>query len=99
MSEPLSIFVRLKARPGQAEALGLALQSIVAPTCAEPGSLDYGVHRSVDSPDTWLLYERWVSRADLDAHFEQPYMKALLARVPELVDGEVEMTFATMVTD
>ena len=34
------------------------------------------------------------ARADLDAHFEQPYMKALLARVPELVDGDVEISVA-----
>lgn len=99
MSEPLSVFARLKARPGQAEALGLVLRSLVAPTRAEAGALDYLLHRSVESPDTWLLYERWASRADHDAHFEQPYMKAVLARVPELVDGNVEMTFATMVDD
>ncbi len=99
MSEPLSIFARLKARPGQAEALEIALRSLVAPTRAEPGSLDYRLHRAVDSPDTWLLYERWASRADFDAHFERPHMKAIRARVPELVDGEVEMTFAAMLDD
>ncbi|MEN3746644.1 putative quinol monooxygenase [Sphingomonas sp. HF-S3] len=96
MSE-LIVFARLKARPGRAEALEIALRALVAPTRAETGSLDYMLHREVDSPDTWLLYERWASRSDFDAHFEQPHMKAIRARVPELVDGEVEMTFATRV--
>lgn len=97
MSEPLILFARLKARPGKAEALGLALRGLIAPTRAEPGALEYLLHRAVDAPDTWLLYERWRSRADLDAHFAQPYMQALQARVPELVEGAVEMTVAALV--
>jgi len=99
MPEPLVVFARIKARPGKAEALELALRSLVAPTRAEPGALDYVLHRSVDMPDTWHLYERWASRAAHDAHFEQPHMKAVLSRVPELVDGDVEMSLAEIVGD
>ena len=99
MPEPLIVFARLKAQSGRAEALGLALRSLVAPTRAEPGALDYVLHRSVDVPDTWLIYERWASRAAHDAHFEQPHMKAVLSRMPELVDGDVEMSFAELVGD
>ncbi|WP_315836175.1 putative quinol monooxygenase [Bradyrhizobium prioriisuperbiae] len=99
MSEPLVVFARLKAQSGKAEALGLALRAVVAPTRAEPGALDYVLHRSVDDPNTWLLYERWISRAALDAHFEQPHMKVLLARASELIDGDVEMRLAKIVDD
>lgn len=99
MSEPLILFARLKARPGQAEALELALRGLVGPTRAEAGCLAYVLHRAVELPDTWLLYESWASRAALDAHFAQPYMQALMSRAPEWVDGAVEMTLATAIGD
>nr|WP_315381249.1 putative quinol monooxygenase [uncultured Sphingomonas sp.] len=97
MSEPLILFARLKAQPGQAEALELVLRALVGPTRAEAGCLTYVLHRAIALPDTWLLYESWASRAALDAHFAQPYMQALMSRVPALVDGAVEMTFATTI--
>lgn len=99
MSEPLILFARLKAQPGQAEALELALLALVEPTRAEAGCLAYVLHRAIELPDTWLLYESWASRDALDAHFAQPYMQALMGRVPALVDGSVEMTFATAIGD
>jgi len=43
------------------------------------------------------LYETWSSRAALNAHFEQPYTKALLQRFPDLLSGDMELTFATAV--
>jgi quinol monooxygenase YgiN len=46
----------------------------------------------------WILYESWRSRADLDAHFEQPYTRAMLARFPELLASEMELTFCTLVS-
>lgn len=36
------------------------------------------------------------ARADLDAHFEQPYTKAVMARFPELLARDMELTFCTM---
>lgn len=42
-------------------------------------------------------YENWRSRADLEAHFEQPYTRGLMARFPELLAREMELTFCTIV--
>ena len=97
MSEPLTLIARLTAKPDQAEALGEGLRALIAPTLAEPGSIEYRLHRDHADPGVWILYETWRSRADLDAHFEQPYTRAMLARFPVLLAREMELTFCTMV--
>lgn len=97
MSNQLTVIARLTAKPDQVEALGESLQQLVIPTRQEPGSLGYVLHRDNNDPAVWILYETWTSRAALDAHFEQPYMRALFVRAPTLLAKEAEMTFATVV--
>jgi len=97
MSNQLTVIARLTAKPGQAEALGEGLRQLVAPTRQEAGSLAYTLHRDIEDPNVWILYETWASRAALDAHFRQPYMQALLVRAPDLLAKEAEMTLATVV--
>lgn len=81
----------MKAKPGQGEELGRALLALVAPTRTEPGCLRYEIHRALDDPATWSVYEDWRSRADFDAHMATSYVGAFMARVPDLCDGPVEI--------
>ncbi len=37
--------------------------------------------------------------ADLEKHFEEPYLKAFFARKDELVEGEIDIKFYTMLSD
>jgi quinol monooxygenase YgiN len=97
MSTCLTLIARLTAKPEHADALGEGLRRLVAPTTTELGSIRYVLHRDNDDPRVWILYETWRSRADLDAHFEQPYTKAMLAQFPELLAREMELTFCTEV--
>lgn len=93
----LTLVARLKAKPEHADALGDGLRQLIQPTLAEEGAVEYRLHRDNDDPCLWLLYETWRSRADLDAHFERPYTKALLARFPELLAEDMDLTFCTAV--
>ncbi|MDK4715999.1 SDR family NAD(P)-dependent oxidoreductase [Rhizobium sp. CNPSo 4039] len=99
VSDPdrLTLVARLTAKPDQAEALGEALRGLVEPTLTEAGAIEYRLHRDNDDPNLWLLYETWRSRADLDAHFTQPYTKAVLDQFPVLLARDMELTFATPV--
>jgi quinol monooxygenase YgiN len=83
----LTVIARLKARPGKEAELEQALRAAVAPTHEEPGCLRYALHRSTDDPATFLLVERWVSKAALDQHMETPHLKALRGKFKELLDG------------
>ncbi|WP_458098210.1 putative quinol monooxygenase [Roseomonas sp. WA12] len=98
MSEHLTLIATLTAKPDQSEALGEGLRQLVVPTLAEAGAIEYRLHRDIDDPCTWILYETWRSRADLEAHFAQPHTRALMAQFPELLAGEMGLTFCRAVT-
>jgi quinol monooxygenase YgiN len=92
MSAPLTLVARMRAKPGQEARLRAELQRLVAPTHAEAGCLSYDLHISQSDPALFLFYETWRSQADLDAHFETPHLKALVKILPEMLDGEMELT-------
>ena len=94
---PLTLIARLTAKPEHAEALGEGLRALIEPTLREEGAIGYTLHRDDADPNAWILYETWRSRADLDAHFEQPYTKAMMGRFPEMLAKDMELSFATAV--
>ena len=59
---------------------------------AEPGCIGYDLHLAKNDPGLFLFYETWKSQADLDAHFETPHLKALVRILPELVEGEMDLS-------
>lgn len=87
-----------RARSGCGDVLGEALQALVSPTRTESECIDYDLHRSQDDPDVWFVYENWRSPAGLDAHMRSAHVKAFLERVPDVVDGEIELRRFTMVS-
>jgi quinol monooxygenase YgiN len=76
----------MKAKPGRGQDLETALRAVVEPTHREPGCTRFALHRSVTDANVYLLVERWSSKQALEAHLGQPYLKTLLARLPELAE-------------
>jgi quinol monooxygenase YgiN len=66
----------LKAKPGQADALLAQLQAIQRGTRAESGNLAYDIHRSVDDPLMFVVFEAFADRAAFDAHVKAPHTRA-----------------------
>lgn len=97
MSEQLTLLALLTAKAGQEDELGHRLAALIAPTRLEAGCINYDLHRSNESPAVFMLYENWRSKADLDAHFEMPYLKDFLARMDEVLAGEMDIKFFTIV--
>ncbi len=87
----LTLVAFIRAKPGKGEELGRRLQSLVNPARAEAGNINYDLHRSNESSDVWMLYENWVGSADLDAHFQLPYMKEFVSKLGEVLDGEMDL--------
>lgn len=99
MDSPLVLIVHLRARSGLAAALGASLSALVAPTRQEPGCLAYALHRAADDPALFMLHEVWRSRADLDEHFGQPYLRAFLAQQENLLEAPFEIRSYLAFTD
>lgn len=65
----VTYFVRMVAKDGEAEnVLGLLLENPRRIEQGEPGNLAFGVHRSVDNPNEFWLYETWASEEAVEAH-------------------------------
>ncbi len=67
--QPITYFVRMRAKPGQAErVLELLLENPRRIEAGEPGNIAFGVHRSTEDPNEFWLYETWESEAAVEAH-------------------------------
>ena len=82
---PFTFIAHLQATPSSEQALQDALQACVAPTRQEEGNVNYDLHRSVDDPTVFVIYEGWENQAALDTHFTLPHFQTLLAAAEKLV--------------
>ncbi|MBZ5644689.1 MAG: antibiotic biosynthesis monooxygenase [Acidobacteriia bacterium] len=95
MSELLTVIAQIRAKPGQEARLRQQLRGLVGPTLAEAGCIAYDLHESIAEPGLFVFYETWKKEADLDAHFQTVHMQAFHERIPDLVDGSIEITKCT----
>jgi quinol monooxygenase YgiN len=78
------VIARFEARKGKEDQLSALLQSMLAPTHAEPGCRVYELYES-DSSGRFYFYETWESQDALDQHAATPHFKRLKHGAPELV--------------
>jgi quinol monooxygenase YgiN len=71
----LTIIARVKAKPGMEQRMQQDLLALLAPTRSEVGCLTFDLLIDINDPTVFMLYENWESKAALDVHFEQPYVK------------------------
>ncbi|WP_259781153.1 putative quinol monooxygenase [Aestuariispira ectoiniformans] len=93
---PYTLVGRARAKPGQADALEARLLSLVAPTRAEEGALEYHVHRDRQDPDCFVFYEAWRTVGDLERHLEQPYIRAFLAERMTYLAEDMDISWIEM---
>lgn len=99
MKPGVTLTATIYAKPGkEAEVLEI-LHSFVAPTRAEKGCINYDLHVLKDAPGTFMFYENWATKEDLDAHSKMPHLKPLGLRADELLAKPTELTFFSMLTD
>ncbi|MEU9336483.1 putative quinol monooxygenase [Streptomyces sp. NPDC048290] len=96
MSQPPSAqqivaLARVKAKPSQREALQDVLASLVAPSRAEAGCLDYALFELREEPGTFYVRETWTSQEALDFHRATPHFQAFARRFTELLEEPIRL--------
>ncbi|PIA67578.1 putative quinol monooxygenase [Pseudomonas sediminis] len=99
MSKPLVSLAVLKAKPGKQQELKEGLLSLIEPTRAEPGNLDYVLFEMRDEPGTFYMREAFKDQAVLDAHFATPYFQAFAATADELLSEPLQLIFLEQVSN
>jgi quinol monooxygenase YgiN len=76
------------AKAGMEQEAAAAFEALVQPTHDEQGCILYALHRGAQDPGRLAFVERWESAESLQAHLESDHVQAVLARAPELFDGD-----------
>lgn len=87
------VTARVRAREGFEAEIERELLSLVAPSRAEAGCINYDLHRSTDDAAHFMFHETWASREDLDRHMSQPHLDAFDERTESMLAEPVEITF------
>jgi quinol monooxygenase YgiN len=84
-----SIVAQVRAKPGKESELRAATLPLVALVRGDPNNLVYFLQEDRSMPGHFIFYEVFANKEDFEAHNATPYVRAWLARLPELSDGGV----------
>lgn len=82
---PFNFIAHLRAKPGSEKLLEEAIMACVAPTRAEEGNVNYDLHRNLDDPTVFVIYEGWKGKEAMETHFQTAHVKTLVAAADKLV--------------
>jgi quinol monooxygenase YgiN len=91
------IFTRLRAAPGQIDALRAAFEPLHPAASGEPGTLAFAVHVATDDPNLLLCYEVYADDAALTRHRDSGAVRNAVSSFGELLDGAPEVTYARLI--
>ena len=89
--KPFTMLVHIKVKDGMGAKAEAAFGPAIKATLKEKGCLRYELNRDTDSPTGYILYERWSSLPDLDAHLKTAHITKLLADLGDLLAGAPEI--------
>jgi quinol monooxygenase YgiN len=92
MGEAFGMHDRLKAHPGQGDALEAVLLDAAEALRDDDQCLMYLVSRSLENPDDVWVTEFWTSQEAHGASLEREEVRAVIARGRPLIDGAPEAT-------
>jgi len=87
---PYVVCAMWRAKEGEAEHVAAAIEKLTGPSRAEPGSLLYQAHRSLEDPNVFLLYEQYADSDAYQAHLDSEHFKrhAIDDGIPRLESRE-----------
>jgi quinol monooxygenase YgiN len=86
MSEVSAVAISV-AKPGCEAQLSEALEGLLAPTCKEPGMLQYEMYRDIREPRCFVFIERWENEETFNAHCNSSHVAAYIERVADWVES------------
>ena len=80
---PIGITVKFEIKPGTNEQFESGFQKAAAAVKAQDEGCEmYDLYKSVDSPTSYVMVERWATQELLEAHMKSPTMAGMAALAP-----------------
>lgn len=86
-----SVVAEVRAKPGKEDELRAATLPLIDLVRSDPKNLAYFLQEDRASPGHFVFYEVFANEQDFEAHNNMPYVKAWLAKLPELAQGGVKV--------
>jgi quinol monooxygenase YgiN len=93
----ITVIARMQAKQGKENAVKQELAALIGPTRTEPGCITYILHQSKEDNGSFMFYEHWADKKDLDEHLKKPYIKIFMDRAEKLLDGTINITLWKMI--
>jgi len=85
------VAAKLKAVEGKGDELEQEFRKLIPKVLKDPGAISYVVHRKVDAPNDFLVYEKYESREALKLHGSTEHFKEFSKAIASLLDGRPEV--------
>lgn len=87
----VTVTAKLKVKPGVEKATKDMLVAVLETVRGEDGCICYDFHTHTEDATAFLFYERWESKAHLDAHLETKHMKAVFDKLELAEPPQIEL--------
>jgi len=81
----------LKAAEGKGDELEQAFKKLVPKVLNDPGTIAYVIHRNIDDPSKFFVYEKYESREALTTHSQTEHFKEFGRATREMFAGRPEI--------
>jgi quinol monooxygenase YgiN len=86
------VAAKLKAIEGKGDDLEKEFRELIPRVIKDPGAVSYAVHRKMDSPNEFFVYEKYESGEALKFHSSTEHFKAFSKTIGPLLDGRAEVS-------
>jgi quinol monooxygenase YgiN len=79
----IGITLKFEIKPGASEAFETGFRKAASAVKAQDKGCElYDLYKSIDSPTTYVMVERWTTQELLDVHMKSPTMAGMAALAP-----------------
>ncbi|GIJ43656.1 hypothetical protein Val02_05420 [Virgisporangium aliadipatigenens] len=87
-----------RAKLGHEDAVEKLILDLVEPLRAEEGAIEFHVHRDRADRQSFVIYEVFRSKKDLERHVAQPYTQEFIRAMRPHVEGPLRQQFLRMLS-
>lgn len=85
------VAAKLKAVEGKGDELEQAFRKLAPIVLKDPGTIGYAIHRGVNAPNDFFVYEKYESMDALKLHGSTEHFKEFSRATASMLDGRPEI--------
>jgi quinol monooxygenase YgiN len=85
------VAAKLKAVEGKGDEFEREFRKLVPKVLKDPGTISYAVHRKMDAPNEFFVYEKYDSEEAFKLHISTEHFKGFSKASASLLDGRPEV--------